>query len=149
MADLDVQQAFLDGIEEVFLIMFTDRCNLLLLDLGSTQVNVYGESKTKVYKDPIPLVCKVVLSTEKGENPQFSTQVSAVITVPTKQLITNEIPHRTKEDLEFLEKACFEYDGLVFEVSKVNPKTLVADVWQMYEFTCVMPKKQTQYLAGG
>lgn len=144
MADLDIQEAFLEGLEEVFSIMFTDRCNILLLDDRKTKTNIYGESKTKVYKEPIPLVCKVVLSTEKEENPHFSNKVSAVITVPTRQFITNEIAHTSKEDLELLEKAAFEYDGLMFEVSKVNPKTMVADMWQIYEFSCIMPKVQLE-----
>ena len=141
MADLEIQNAFLDGIEEIFSIMFTDRLQLRLLDENSTKANIYGETTDKVYLDPIPLVGRIQTTFEQGENPVEGVQIDAVITIPTKQLITNQISHQTDRDLETLKRAKFLYDDFEYLVEKVVPKTLVADKWQMYDFKCRVDKK--------
>lgn len=142
MADLEIQNAFLDGLEEVFSIMFTDRLQLRLLDEESTGVNIYGEDTTsKVYLEPIQLIGRIRTTFTQGENPVEGVQIDAVVTIPTKQLITNNIPHQTDSDLDILKKAKFSYDGFDYLVEKVTPKTLVADKWQMYDFSCRVDKK--------
>lgn len=141
MANLEIQNAFLDGIEEVFSIMFTDRLNLSLMDEEDTITNVYGETKKKQYLSPIPLIGKIITTFTQGENPVESVGVTAVITIPTKQLITKGIPHSTEKDLETLRKGKFEYDGIEYLIEKVVPKTLVADKWQLYDFNCSVDKK--------
>ena len=147
MADLIVQNAFLDGIEEIFSVMFTDRLQLRLLNEEATQTNIYEETTDKVYFDPIQLIGRIQTTFTQGENPVESVQIDAVITIPTKQLITNQIPHETDSDLETLRKGKFEYDGFEYLVEKVVPKTLVADKWQMYDFMCRVDKKSS--LTGG
>lgn len=136
MADLGIQNAFLDGIEELFSIMFTDRLYLSLLDEEETQVSVYEESKEKVYQDPIQLIGRIKTTFVQGEDPVEGVQTNAVVTIPTKQLITKNIPHQTDADLETLKKGKFSYDGFEYLIDKVTPKTLVADKWQMYDFEC-------------
>lgn len=147
MADLSIQNAFLDGIEEIFSIMFTDRLQLSLLDEESTQTNIYEETDNKVYSTPISLIGRIQTTFTQGENPVEGVQIDAVITIPTKQLITKQIPHETNADLESLKKAKFAYDGFEYLVEKVVPKTLVADKWQMYSFECRVDKKSS--LIGG
>lgn len=147
MADLSIQNAFLDGIEEIFSIMFTDRLQLFLLNEEDTYVNVYDETLDKVYFEPIPLIGRIQTTFEQGENPVEGVQIDAVITIPTKQLITNQIPHQTDADLEILKKAKFSYDDFEYIVERVVPKTLVADKWQMYDFRCRVDKKYS--LTGG
>lgn len=144
MADLEIQNAFLDGIEEIFSIMFTDRLQLSLLDEEFTHTNIYEESHdSKEYLDPITLIGRIRTTFTQGELPVESVQIDAVITIPTKQLITNQIPHITESDLETLKKAKFSYDGFEYLVEKVEPKTLVADKWQMYDFMCRVDKKSS------
>ena len=140
MADLSIQNAFLDGIEEIFSIMFTDRLLFSLLDEEETYTNVYDETLDKVYLDPVQLIGRIQTTFTQGENPVESVQTDAVITIPTKQLITKQIPHQTREDLEILKKGKFSYDGFEYLVDRVVPKTLVADKWQMYEFRCHINK---------
>lgn len=147
MADLTIQNAFLDGIEEIFSTMFTDRLQLRLLDEEATQTNIYEETTDKVYLDPIQLIGRIQTTFTQGENPVESVQIDAVITIPTKQLITNQIPHEMESDLDTLKKAKFAYDGFEYLVEKVVPKTLVADKWQMYSFECRVEKKSS--LIGG
>ena len=133
----EIQNAFLDGMEEVFKIMFTDSVFFQFMDEERTATNVYDESPEKVYSEPAySLVGKVVLTTEHGEEPVSTNNVSCVITIPTKQLITNQIPRVTEEDLKKLEKGIFTFKGEKYLIDSVNPKTLVADEWQFYEFKC-------------
>ena len=141
MADLSIQNAFLDGIEEVFSIMFTDRLLLSFLNEEDTITNIYEETTDKVYLDPIQLIGRIQTTFTQGENPVESIQVDAVITIPTKQLITHQIPHETEFDLNTLRKAKFAYDGIEYLIDKVVPTTLVADKWQMYKFYCQVDKK--------
>lgn len=142
MADLEIQNAFLDGLEEIFSIMFTDRLQLRLLDEESTLLNIYDEESTeKVYLEPIQLIGRIKTTFNQGENPVEGIQINAVVTIPTKQLITKNIPHQTDNDLETLKKAKFIYDGFEYLIDEVNPKTLVADKWQMYDFECHVDKK--------
>ena len=136
----EIQNAFLDGLEEIFRTMFTDKINLSLLDEESTKTNVYDETPKKVYKAPIPLVGRITTTSTQGEDPIEGVQLDASITIPTKQLITNFIPHQTDKDLETLKKAKFSYGGFEYLVEKVTPKTLVADKWQMYDFKCRVDK---------
>lgn len=143
MADLEIQNAFLDGIEEIFSIMFTDRLMFSLLNEKATRTNIYEETSSKVYLDPIQLVGRIQTTFTQGEDPVESVQTDAVITIPTKQLITHGIPHQTEANLETLKKAKFAYDGFEYLVEKVVPKTLVADKWQMYEFRCRVDKKSS------
>ena len=143
VADLSIQNAFLDGIEEVFSIMFTDRLNLHLLNEEDTIVSIYDETENKVYLDPVPMIGRIQTTFAQGEIPVESINIDAIITIPTKQLITNRIPHTTESDLEALRKAKFTYDGFEYLVSKVQPKTLVADMWQTYDFMCSADKKSS------
>ena len=144
MADLGIQNAFLDGIEKVFSIMFTDRALFCPLDLENTSPDsLYQETSDKKYKEGIPLVAKITTTFEQGQNYVEGVEINAIITIPTKQLITNEIPHSTDSDLEYLKQGKFEYEGFSYLVAKVHPKTLVADIWQMYDFYCFVDKKSS------
>lgn len=143
MADESIKNAFLDGIEEVFKIMFTDEVYLHLLDGELTKVNIYNETTNKVYKSPLKLVGKVTTAFEKGEDPIEEVNIDAVITVPAKQLITLGIPHASPQDLEMLETAKISYKWFEYLVERVVPKTLVADTWQLYEFRCYVDKKDS------
>jgi hypothetical protein len=136
MADLSIQNAFLDGLEEVFAIMFTDRLQFQLLDEESTNLNIYDETSEKVYHDPIQLIGRIQVNFIKGENPNEGVLSDATITIPTKQLITHNIPHQTLEDFEILKRGKFSYDGFEYSVDLVEPRTLVADKWHTYAFIC-------------
>ena len=139
----EIQNAFLDGLEEVYTIMFTDNIKLRLLDEEETVTNVYGESSEKVYAPPIPLVGRITTTFTQGENPIEGVHIDAVITIPTKQLISNQIPHKSDSDLETLKKGKMLYGDFEYRIQKVTPKTLVADMWQLYEFHCYVDKNSS------
>lgn len=148
----DIQQAFLDGIEEVFSIMFTKQCLFYRLDNHSTTKNIYGEAKAKYYMEPIPLIAKVVpragypeyRGTDMDNINAFSgVERTVTITIPTKQLLECKIPFFTAEDMKVFEQAVFFYDGLYFTCEVASQKTMVADIWQFIECSCVAPKNNS------
>lgn len=139
----DIQSAFLEGMEEVFSLMFTTHCFMYFLDTENTKTNVYGETKLKKYKDPYELTAKVEYFHPKGEEPNETVIRSATITIPTKQFLDNDIPCLSEEDWEYMRKAKFSYEGVIYLVDEVKPKTLVADIWQFFEFHCTEDKKNS------
>lgn len=141
MADLEIQNAFLEGINEVFSIMFTDQVKMFFLDVDKSKRNIYEECKDPVYSDPVLMVAKVVMdvsydSQDSSESTYFRETANATITIPAKQFIDKGIPYDTELALETLRRCEFEYSGFRFEVLSVTPKTLVADKWQLCDFSC-------------
>lgn len=139
----EIQRAFLEGMEEVFSIMFTEHCFMYFLDTENTKTNIYGETRTKVYKDPYELIAKVENSHLKGEEPTETVIRSVTITIPTKQFLDNNIPCYSESDWEEMRKAKFSYEGVTYLVTNVEPKTLVADSWQFFKFSCTEDKKNS------
>lgn len=133
----EIQEAFLDGINEVFTTLFTNRVMFSFLDKEQTEeeLSIYGEVPKKYYHEPIALVANVFLESEKYEHPDKQFKNTAVFKVPTRQLIINNIPH-TQADLPALERGKIHFNGVDYLVDSVKPHTLVADVWQMYVFNC-------------
>jgi hypothetical protein len=137
MASEAIKNAFLNGLETIFKTMFTESVLFYQLDNDLTQVTSHREADKK-YKTAIPLAAKVVLGVQQSEDqPEIFDRSLATISVPTKQLITHNIPRATQDDLDALKQAKFSYKGLEYEVTKVLPKTLVADEWHVYEFACI------------
>lgn len=137
----DIQRAFLDGTEEIYEVLFTDRLKFSLLNEEETKYNVYGETVNKVYHDPVQLVGRVQTTFDQGENPIEGIQVDAVITIPTKQLMRNDLSHEQEEDLETLRKGKFAYGGFEYLIHEVKPRTFIADKWHTFAFVCSVDKK--------
>lgn len=135
-ADLSIQNAFLDGMEEVYKTLFTEEVDFSFLDETASKTNVYDETPQKVYCEPIRLVGKVSTDFKQGEQFVEGIHIDCTITIPTKQLISAEIPRKSYADLERLRKGRFFYKGYNYLVKKVAPRTLVADEWHFYEFSC-------------
>ena len=144
MADLSIQKAFLDGMQEVFKTMFTDQIVLKYMDTEMTYKNVYEESTAKVYGDPITLVGKVSLNVNQASSNTMATevksalmgtQVSATFTIPTKEFLDNNIP-TTMKHLEELKKGIIEFDSIKYLIDEVVPKSYVAGIYLFYDFNC-------------
>lgn len=142
-ANNSIQKAFLDGINEVFSIMFTQHCLMYFLNDESTEVNIYGETDEKVYGEPYELTAKVSYDQPKGESPEQTVERKAIITIPTKQLIQNNISFLNEADWERFRQAKLVYEGTEYLVDIVKPKTLVADIWQFFDFYCTEDKKSS------
>lgn len=131
----EIRREFLDGIEEVYGTLLTS-VSLEMLDVESTVTNVYDEAPEKVYKEPIQVISRVVLSISPNETADRNEFQKATFTVPTKQLITNEIPHITQEELEALKGVRITFNGIQYLVDLVVPSVCIADIFQFYAFQC-------------
>jgi hypothetical protein len=140
--DRSIQREFLDGMNEVFTSIFNNEVMLYLMDEENTVVNkLYGETADKVYKEPIALAAKIVTKFKKDELPEMTVNIDAVITVPTKQLMINNVPRDTMQDLLTLTKGKISYKQvIVYMIELVRPKVLIDDEWQFYDFYCYVPK---------
>lgn len=139
----EISQAFLDGMNETFSILFNNKIKFYYMDEELTVPDkLYRETDKKVYKEPINLVAKIVTNFEKEELPVMDKKIDAIITVPTKQLIINNIPVETYADLETLSKGKISYKQIEeYKIELVRPKVLIDDEWQFYDFFCYVPKE--------
>lgn len=134
----EIQQAFLDGLNEVFVLLFTTEVEMYLLNTTETNTNIYREvaRDAKVYLDPIKVAAKVETSSTEEADHDSPPVRRVKITIPTKQLILHEIPRKTQQELDELRKVKFKYAGMEFMVDNVIPRTLVADEFHVYIFDC-------------
>ena len=140
----DIQQAFLDGIEEVFSTLLCNHLLLYFLDEDNTVVDdLYGETTEKVYTAPYEIICKVEYEHSKGVEPEVTVNRKATIKIPTKQFITLGIPFLTEEDWERFRKAKVVYEGMEYLIDEAKPTTLVADIWQFFELRATEAKKSS------
>lgn len=142
-----IQTAFKDGLETIYGTLFTDSLYLYLLDKAETIPNIYEEAPEKVYAEPIKLVGGVRLNVSISENPAIPATLvvkDAVIKIPTKQLIENNIPFTSEDDLKELRKGRFVYKKVEYLIDYIRPQTFVADMWQVYAFECskAVPEKR-------
>lgn len=141
--DNDIQQAFQDGIEEVFSTLLCNHVFMAFLDNENTETNIYDETPVKVYKEPYELIAKVTYSHPKGVSPEETVIRKCSVKVPTKQFTTLGIPFLSETDWEEMRKAKLTYEGVDYLVDTVTPSTLVADLWQFFEFECTEDKKRS------
>lgn len=151
MADLSIQKAFLEGIQEVYNTMFSDKIYFSYLDEETTYKNVYRESMNKRYKEPIKLSGKISFSSEQSKNNTVATeaksalvgnQLSSIFTIPTKELIDNGIP-TTMESLDKLAKGMIKFDSVTYQIDNVVPKTYIAGTYLFYVFECTQVPKSS------
>lgn len=141
----EIQTAFLEGTLEIFTELFTDRVELIMLDLEQTQIDpIYEETLDKKYKDPIEIVAKVDLTRTNGEKTPEVVDTTATVKIPAKVLDDLEMERSSLEDLKVLEQCRVKYKGFLFEVSQVTPTTPVGDTYIFYTLECneVIPKKK-------
>lgn len=140
----EIQKAFLDGIEEVYSTLLCNHLQLAFLNEDDTvRDDLYGETVHKVYDEPYELIAKVDYEHPKGERPEETVIRKATFRVPTKQFITLGIPFLTESDWERMRKAKLTYEGMEYEIDEVKPSTLVADLWQFFEFRATEKKKDS------
>lgn len=145
-----IRQDFEEGMDELFKTLFTEDVLLYLLDEQATETNVYNETGKKIYRPPFHLTAKVVIGREQGQEEVQTTQQTATITVPNKQLKDLGVPHTTDRDLVALQKALVKYNGYKFLVDTVIPRTHVAETFLFYEFKCTTrDKDKTVYILPG
>lgn len=148
MADLSIRKDFVDGVQEIFTTLFndgeTDGINLYLMS-DNTKINVYGESKYKVYKAPKMLVAQARLTPTQGEQDVEAIKDKAVFIVPLKSLQNQELGV-TNADLDEMRKGVIEFHGVYYTIDNILPKAYITDVFLMYHFVCTEDKYTTSVL---
>lgn len=138
MADENIKRDFIEGICEVYSIMFTDGKNdgIYFYPLYEPKVqSVYKELKYRQYLSPLLLVAKVKLTPEQGDEVVKTVKEKAVFTVPYKSLVENLIDVSNK-NLPNLRKGLIKYKDTFYDIDNVKPATFVEDTFLTYIFEC-------------
>lgn len=150
MADLGIRKDFVDGVQEIFTTLFndgvTDGIKLYLLG-DSTNINVYRESKYKVYTHPKVLVTQALLKPTQGEEDVKGIKDQATFVVPLKSLQENGLGV-TNDDLDIMRKGVIEFHGVFYTIDNILPKAYIEDVFLMYHFKCTEDKHTKSILVG-
>ena len=129
-------------MNKVFKTLFTDECEFCFM--GDSLIDdIYNESTSKVYEDPIKLSASVRNNFKKEEIPIGVTNVTCIITVPALQMINNNLiasNEATLEEIEKLRKGIFRYKGITYLVNYVSMQTHIGDSYQFYKFFCYIDK---------
>ena len=149
--DKEIQEAFVDGMNEVYSVMFTDGVNdgvkLYLLD-PSTEGGFYKESKVKKYKKPVLLVAKAQTNMKVKGDGVIESDVKNLpkFTVPYKSMRDNNIPCQTENDWDILKRGFIEFHEAFYEIKSAKPQTFVEDLFLTILFECEYRKDITSLL---
>ena len=149
--DKEIQEAFVDGMNEVYSVMFTDGVNdgvkLYLLD-PSTDGGFYKESKVKKYKKPVLLVAKAQTNMKVKGDEVIESDVKNLpkFTVPYKSMRDNNIPCQTESDWDILKRGFIEFHEAFYEIKSAKPQTFVEDLFLTILFECEYRKDITSLL---
>lgn len=139
-----IQKAFVNGVQTIFTTLFNngsenDGVYYYPLDTENSTINVYGERKAKLYKDPLLLVCKATISPTKGEQDVEEVRNTAEFVVTLKSLVNNNLGV-TNKDLETMRRGIMKFKGVCYLIDNIVPKAYVEDVFLMYTFYCTEDK---------
>ena len=139
-----IQKAFVNGVQTIFTTLFNngsenDGVYYYPLDTENSTINVYGERKAKLYKDPLLLVCKATISPTKGEQDVEEVKNQAEFVVTLKSLVNNNLGV-TDKDLEIMRRGIMKFKGVCYLIDNIVPKAYVEDVFLMYTFYCTEDK---------
>ena len=149
--DKEIQEAFVDGMNEVYSVMFTDGVNdgvkLYLLD-QSTEGGFYKESKVKKYKKPVLLVAKAQTNMKVKGDEVIESDIKNLpkFTVPYKSMRDNNIPCQTEKDWDILKRGFIEFHEAFYEIKSAKPQTFVEDLFLTILFECEYRKDITSLL---
>lgn len=149
--DKEIQEAFVDGMNEVYSVMFTDGVNdgvkLYLLD-PSTDGGFYKESKVKKYKKPVLLVAKAQTNMKVKGDEVVESDVKNLpkFTIPYKSMRDNNIPCQSESDWDVLKRGFIEFHEAFYEIKSVKPQTFVEDLFLTVLFECEYRKDITSLL---
>lgn len=149
--DKEIQEAFVDGMNEVYSVMFTDGVNdgvkLYLLD-PSTEGGFYKESKVKKYNKPVLLVAKAQTNMKVKGDEVVESDVKNLpkFTIPYKSMRDNNIPCQTEKDWDILKRGFIEFHEAFYEIKSAKPQTFVEDLFLTILFECEYRKDITSLL---
>lgn len=140
MADKSIRNDFIEGVQEIFTTLFNDGSEetdgIFYYALSDkTVTNIYGETKSKLYKQPVLLVASAHLSPEQGQQ-----TVEGVKDIPsfttTYQSLTENGLGVTNADLVQMRRGLIKFHDVFYEIDNIKPKAYVEDAFIMYDLEC-------------
>lgn len=131
----DIEQDFQEGVLEVYGEFFTHTMPFYFLDLDASDVNSYGETTNKVYKEPVYLVARIKIDPKDGDKAVNRDSNTAKIRVPTKSMWENGLSTESK-DLAKMIQGKFVWNGINYQVKRVQPLSMIGDHFLFHEFYC-------------
>lgn len=152
MADKNIRKEFVEGVQEIFTTLF-NQSNAEEGDgvffypkSDNTTLNIYGESKDRVCKEPKLLVCKAVISPSISEQDVRGVNLQGTFTVTLKSLQNNGID---VSDLDSLCRGVMKFHNTFYLIDSVTPRAYVEDVFLLYDFSCTEAKNFSVRLESG
>ena len=138
--DKRIHQEFLEGIYEVYSVVFTDGKNdgIELYRLSDSNYSgFYKELKVKKYKKPVLLVAKAVSAIQPSEV-EVQNDVLDVPTfiVPYKSLLDNNVSCQTEDDWNYLNRSFIKFHEAYYEVKSTKPGVFIEDSFMTITFVC-------------
>lgn len=138
MADSNIQNAFINGIDEIYTKVFTDGINdgvYYYPYVDNPNKGIYQEDRFKEYGEPLLLVARVIVTPEVKEQDVKEPIAKAVITVTFKSLRDNGLD-TSIQNLKELKKGYLRYKDTYYEIKKIKPQSFIADTYLTYAFEC-------------
>lgn len=133
---------YLNGMYKLYSKLLAKNIYYSYLDTTNTTSNIYGESKNKVYLEPIQLLGRVYSPTEYDTAFVEKIDYDAVIRICTKSLMDNNISFNPS-DYDTLIKGKFTYLSRSYEILRLEPSDNVDDVFIFHDFYCKMRAPRT------
>lgn len=150
MANKCIRKDFVDGVQEIFTTLFNNGSEtydgLFYYPLSDkTITNVYGETKDKLYKEPLLLVCKAEPYPTHGEESVEEIEDIATFTVTLKSLLKYGLNVDNK-GIDIMRRGMVKFKDTYYRIDNIKPRAYVEDVFLLYEFRCVEEKDITELL---
>lgn len=143
MPNLEIQNAFLDGFEEIFREMFTDNLKYFPLNEDYTYVSPSYEAVNKEYKESITMIGRVNFKITESPDVSGRPNNVATVTIPTKEFIKSNLPYLNEVDIISLSKGKFQYADYTLIIDRAEPQTFIAGIFHLVVFYCTAERKSS------
>lgn len=135
-----IQQEFHEGIQELWHTMFNDGktfgVNLYLLS-DKIDGGFYKELKVKLYKPPIMLSAKVIMSSRERLSPnEVEHPDTPSFVIPVKEFLDKDVPCDSEDAYDTLRRAYIEFNRSYYKVLNITPKSFVDRSFLFLSFDC-------------
>lgn len=144
MADAQIRQEFIDGVQEVYTTLLTSGSEgdgvYYYAQSGTNNINVYGENRYKHFLPPVLLMCKATLTPTHGEEAVEGIKDSAVFNVPVGSFIECGLS-TDHSALDIMRRGMFKFHDVWYQIDNVSPTVFVEDTFLIYKFDCTEYKE--------
>lgn len=129
-----ISQEFVDGVYEIYSNFYSDDIQYLPFDPANIS-NIYGESTSKSYLDPVTLVGMVTYNTMIASRIEKVNTYDLALDIPSKSFDLVGITI-TPTNFTDINKGVFTYEGKTYYIDYMQVGTLINGVALNYLFQC-------------